>query len=147
MSASFAQATIECHSVFSWRCPSCPVQLREVANLKFATRCPPGVVRTSGSDPRLPTRMTLFTPATIHPQYDEVCVGAFLDDRLPRAPRQAGLYGACAWGPPTATAATIDAPGPRRVQWAPGAGPYRGRTTAGTAPPFGPRGPTVQTPS
>src|SRR5258707_7247502 len=88
MSASLAHATIECHSVFSCFCPSFPVHCLEVASRKFATRCPPGVVRTSGSDPRLPTRMTLFTPATLHPQCDEVCVGDFLDDRLPGAPRQ-----------------------------------------------------------
>src|SRR5438034_3094827 len=75
MSASFPQATIECHSVFSWRWPSWPVQLREVASLKFATRCPPGVVRTSGSEPRFPTRMTLFTPATMHPQCLDGYVG------------------------------------------------------------------------
>src|SRR5678816_3801767 len=77
MSASFPHATIECHSVFSWRCPSCPVHCRDVARRKLATRCPPGVDRTSGSDPRLPTRMTLFTPATVYPQSKDVCVGAY----------------------------------------------------------------------
>src|SRR5512145_1249265 len=89
MSASFPQATIECHSVLSWRWPSWPVQDRDVASLKFATRWPLGVARTSGSEPRLPTRMTLFTPATLHPQCDDVYVGAFGDDMRPIRARQA----------------------------------------------------------
>src|SRR5712671_841017 len=76
MSASLAHATIECHSVFSCFCPSFPVHCLEVASRKFATRCPPGVVRSSGSDPRLPTRMTLFTPATVYPQFENgLCRG------------------------------------------------------------------------
>src|SRR5260221_5156440 len=93
MSASFPQATIECHSVFFCFWPSCPVQLREVASRKLATRCPPGVVRTSGSEPRLPTRMTLFTPATLHPQTKMVVSRIYQDDRPPRERRQGASGG------------------------------------------------------
>src|SRR6185436_18605868 len=110
MSASFPHATIECHSVFSWRCPSCPVQLRDVANLKFATRCPPGVVRTSGSEPRFPTRMTLFTPATMHPQAMMVMSRIYEDDRPPGQGRQGASGG------------SIDALAVGRLEWLWGAG-------------------------
>src|SRR5512147_1845033 len=96
MSASFPHATIECHSVFSWRWPSCPVHWRDVASRKLATRWPPGVDRTSGSDPRLPTRMTLFTPATVYPQSKDVCVGAYDSTIGARGPVRQGDPGGLA---------------------------------------------------
>src|SRR4051812_16139157 len=49
-----------CHSVFSWRWPPLSRHLRLVARVKLATGWPDGVDRTSGSRPRLPTRITLL---------------------------------------------------------------------------------------
>src|SRR5205823_13296991 len=53
---------MRCHSVRSCFCPCLSVQFSLVAMVKFATACPLGVYRTSGSLPRLPMRMTLLTP-------------------------------------------------------------------------------------
>src|SRR5437763_7374740 len=53
---------MRCHSVRSCFCPCLSVQFSLVAMVKFATACPLGVYRTSGSLPRLPIRMTLLTP-------------------------------------------------------------------------------------
>src|ERR1044072_7657203 len=61
ISACLPKQTTLCHSVASWRLPSRSFQRRLVATLKLATRCPEGGERTSGSRPRLPTRITLFT--------------------------------------------------------------------------------------
>src|SRR5678816_3468428 len=49
-----------CHSVFSCMLPSWPFHCRLVAIDSVATRPPFWVLRTSGSAPRLPIRMTLF---------------------------------------------------------------------------------------
>src|SRR5438270_105399 len=61
-SAGLPQTTMRCHSVRSCFCPCLSVQFSLVAMVKFATACPLGVYRTSGSLPRLPMRMTLLTP-------------------------------------------------------------------------------------
>jgi hypothetical protein len=60
--------TTECHSVFSLRSPDAlSRQVSEVAIRRFTTGSPFPVRRTSGSLPRLPTRITLFTlPAMEH---------------------------------------------------------------------------------
>src|SRR6267378_4183115 len=60
-SADLPQTTMRCHSVRSCFWPALSVHASLVATVKFATACPPGVYRTSGSRPRLPTRMTLLT--------------------------------------------------------------------------------------
>src|ERR1700675_4665186 len=54
--------TTRCHSVFSLRSPVVlSRQLSEVATLKLAIGRPSWVRRISGSLPRFPTRITLFT--------------------------------------------------------------------------------------
>src|ERR1700704_3252324 len=60
-SADLPQTTMRGHSVRSCFWPALSVHASLVATVKFATACPPGVYRTSGSRPRLPTRMTLLT--------------------------------------------------------------------------------------
>src|SRR6267143_6892443 len=60
-SAVFPHTTTRCHSVRSCFWPDLSVHASFVATVKFATACPLGVYRTSGSRPRLPTRMTLLT--------------------------------------------------------------------------------------
>src|SRR5436853_3108755 len=58
--------TTRCHSVFSLRSPvALSRQLSEVATLMFTTGRPSCMRRTSGSLPRLPTRMTLLTEPAI----------------------------------------------------------------------------------
>src|SRR3982751_5467420 len=52
-----------CHSVRSWRLPSRSFQFSDVATRRLTTSTPLGMERDSGSAPRLPTRITLFTPA------------------------------------------------------------------------------------
>src|ERR1019366_3725715 len=51
-----------CHSVRSCHWPSLPLNFSLVATENFATCVPCGVNFISGSFPRFPTRMTLFTP-------------------------------------------------------------------------------------
>src|SRR5690242_1968623 len=62
--------TTRCHSVFSLRSPvALSRQLSEVATLRLAMARPSWVRRISGSLPRFPTRITLFTLpaiATLH---------------------------------------------------------------------------------
>src|SRR4051794_37251816 len=55
--------TTLCHSVRSWRSPSLLFQLSDVATRMLTTSPPLLSDRDSGSAPRLPTRITLFTPA------------------------------------------------------------------------------------
>ena len=62
ISAVRPKAVRLCHSVWSCQFPSLSFLRSLVAKLNFATAMPPGVYFTSGSFPRLPTRMTLFTP-------------------------------------------------------------------------------------
>src|ERR1700704_5851407 len=58
--------TTRCHSVFSLRSPvALSRQLSDVATLRFTTGLPFCMRRTSGSLPRLPTRMTLLTEPAI----------------------------------------------------------------------------------
>src|SRR5207245_7932267 len=64
-SAVFPHTTTRCHSVRSCFWPDLSVHASFVATVKFATACPLGVYRTSGSRPRLPIRMTLLTPAML----------------------------------------------------------------------------------
>src|ERR1700675_1929877 len=61
ISASRCQSTTLCHSVRSCHWPSLPLKRSFVANVIFATGVPCGVNFTSGSLPRFPIRMTLFT--------------------------------------------------------------------------------------
>src|SRR5215813_11746072 len=64
------KTTTRCHSVFSLRSPvALSRQVSDVATLKFAIGRPSWVRRISGSLPRFPTRITLFTLpaiATLH---------------------------------------------------------------------------------
>src|SRR3954471_23288595 len=60
-SAALPHTTPRGHSARSCFCPALSVQASLVATVKFATACPLGVYRTSGSRPRLPIRMTLLT--------------------------------------------------------------------------------------
>src|SRR5579884_3314888 len=54
--------TTRCHSVLSLRSPvALSRQVSDVATRKLTTGRPSCIRRTSGSAPRLPTRMTLFT--------------------------------------------------------------------------------------
>src|SRR5687768_6531841 len=54
--------TTECHSVFSLRSPDAlSFHVSDVAIRRFTTGSPELSRRTSGSRPRLPTRITLFT--------------------------------------------------------------------------------------
>src|SRR5256885_10526189 len=55
----FQQIT-RCHSVFSCFSPPFPVHCRLVATERVATRDPLFVLRTSGSAPRFPIKMTLL---------------------------------------------------------------------------------------
>src|SRR3954452_12166005 len=55
--------TTLCHSVRSWRFPSRSFHCSEVATRMLTTSPPLLSERASGSAPRLPTRITLFTPA------------------------------------------------------------------------------------
>src|SRR4051794_29882797 len=55
--------TTLCHSVRSWRLPSLSFQLSLVATRMLTTSPPLFSERDSGSAPRFPTRITLFTPA------------------------------------------------------------------------------------
>src|SRR4051812_32598982 len=59
--------TTRCHSVRSWRLPSLSFQFSEVATRRFTTSPPLLSERLSGSSPRLPTRITLLTPAIALP--------------------------------------------------------------------------------
>src|SRR3954452_281819 len=52
---------IRCQSVRSWRAPLASFHLSVVATLKRTIRRPSLVVRTSGSAPRLPIRVTRLT--------------------------------------------------------------------------------------
>src|ERR1051326_241576 len=61
ISAVRCQATSECHSVRSCQLPSLSLKRSLVASVNLATGVPLGVYLTSGSLPRCPTRMTLFT--------------------------------------------------------------------------------------
>src|ERR687897_315700 len=63
MRARFSlKITTECHSVFSLRSPvPLSFQLSEVAIRRFTTGSPEFRRRTSGSRPRFPTNITLFT--------------------------------------------------------------------------------------
>ena len=54
--------TTECHSVFSLRSPvPLSFHVSDVASRRFTTGSPFDRRRTSGSRPRLPTKITLFT--------------------------------------------------------------------------------------
>src|SRR5262245_42848609 len=58
--------TTRCHSVFSFRSPEAlSRQLSEVATDRLAIEEPEGICLISGSRPRLPTRITLFTDPAI----------------------------------------------------------------------------------
>src|SRR5208282_2168798 len=61
ISARRCQSTTLCHSVRSCHWPSLPLKRSLVANVIFATGVPCGVNFTSGSLPRFPIKMTLFT--------------------------------------------------------------------------------------
>src|SRR6266850_1540190 len=61
ISASRSHNTMLCHSVRSCHWPSLSLNRSLVASENFATGLPCGVYLISGSLPRFPTRMTLFT--------------------------------------------------------------------------------------
>src|SRR5215471_409830 len=50
-----------CHSVRSWRCPDLSLNTSVVAMRRLQSGRLDGVYLSSGSAPRFPTRMTLFT--------------------------------------------------------------------------------------
>src|SRR5882724_10084818 len=61
ISARRCQAMMLCHSARSCHSPALSLKRSLVARLNFATGTPLGVYLTSGSLPRFPTRITLFT--------------------------------------------------------------------------------------
>jgi hypothetical protein len=61
ISASLRQTTMLCHSVRSCRVPLLSVHDSLVAMLKLQTGSPLGVCFNSGSRPRLPMSIALFT--------------------------------------------------------------------------------------
>src|SRR5580698_7929421 len=62
--------TTRCHSVRSLRSPlALSRQLSDVATDRLTTGSPDVMRRTSGSFPRLPTKITLLTPAIVGPSY------------------------------------------------------------------------------
>src|SRR6478735_9223860 len=69
--------TTRCHSVFSLRSPvALSRQFSEVATLRLAIGRPSWVRRISGSLPRFPTRITLFTlPAIAALHSRKLCIG------------------------------------------------------------------------
>src|SRR5262245_9791839 len=72
ISPSLFHSTTPCHSVFSFISPDClSRQLSDVAMRILVTVVPPGVVRDSGSCPRLPMRMTLLMPRAMTDPCDE----------------------------------------------------------------------------
>src|SRR4051812_13967088 len=60
-SACSPQTVTRCHSVRSWRWPPLSLKTSLVAMLRLHTGRLLGVYLSSGSAPRLPTRITLFT--------------------------------------------------------------------------------------
>src|SRR5690606_1275485 len=62
ISPSLPNNFTRCHSVRSWVLPSRSLRTEVVASDRVQTAIPPCVYFTSGSLPRLPTRMTLLTP-------------------------------------------------------------------------------------
>src|SRR3954454_19054176 len=91
--------TTRCHSVRSWRLPSLSFQFSDVATRRLTTSPPLLSERLSGSSPRLPTNMTLLTPAMTLPSVrfgfarDDKRAGgaALLPFRHPRLVRHPGL--------------------------------------------------------
>src|ERR1700730_14577157 len=65
LSASFPNATTRCHSVRCCLVPLRSVKRSVVASEKFATFCPDGSARTSGSRPRFPTTIALLIDMTL----------------------------------------------------------------------------------
>src|SRR5882762_2914487 len=144
-SADLPQTTTRCHSVRSCFWPALSVHASLVATVKFATACPLGVYRTSGSRPRLPTRMTLLTlPAMLASLQVEARTLAHGPDNGPRGfapqppPGQVGdgpvqAEAGLASGDGVARAAGFARAGPgafsRPAGWGKGAG-----TTAGAGP-------------
>src|SRR6266849_10206528 len=61
ISACLPHTTILCHSVRFWRSPLRSLKDSSVAREKLQTAWPPPVYRVSGSRPKRPTRITLFT--------------------------------------------------------------------------------------
>src|SRR6266403_3897664 len=68
ISACLPHTTILCHSVRFCRSPALSLYVSSVATEKFATAWPPPVYRVSGSRPRRPTRITLFTDMSTLPE-------------------------------------------------------------------------------
>src|SRR5688572_17569712 len=67
ISASLPRNTIRCHSVSSFFSPlALSFHWKDVATDTLVSAAPSGMYRVSGSRPRLPTRMTLFTDAMSH---------------------------------------------------------------------------------
>src|SRR5262249_44492381 len=64
ISPSLPKATMECHSVCSCALPALSFQVSLVASEKRHTRVPDAAYLISGSLPKLPIRMTLFTLLT-----------------------------------------------------------------------------------
>src|SRR5215510_7028997 len=60
-SAWSPQTVTRCHSVRSWRCPDLSLNTSVVAMRRLQSGRLDGVYFSSGSAPRFPTRMTLFT--------------------------------------------------------------------------------------
>src|SRR5689334_12722897 len=64
-SARLPQTTTLCHSVRSCFTRFLSRYVSLVARRSFSTDCPPLVTRNSGSAPRLPINITLFSPSAI----------------------------------------------------------------------------------
>src|SRR5207302_8825807 len=82
--------TTRCHSVFSLRSPvALSRQLSEVATLKLAIGRPSWVRRISGSLPRFPTRITLFTLPAIAALHSLELLQSLTDPDAGRFPSRA----------------------------------------------------------
>src|SRR6267378_2615227 len=148
-SAALPHTTTRCHSVRSCFWPALSVQASLVATVKFATACPLGVYRTSGSRPRLPIRMTLLTlPAMLASLQVEARTLAHGPDNGPRGfapqppPGQVGdgpvqAEAGLASGDGVARAAGFARAGPgafsRPAGWGKGAGTTAGAGGVGSA--------------
>src|SRR5438105_10188698 len=102
--------TTRCHSVFSLRSPvALSRQLSEVATLRLAIGRPSWVRRISGSLPRFPTRITLFTlPAIAALHSRKHWIGQTLG--YPLELWHCLLRPACLLGPPLNRPYTLPAP-------------------------------------
>src|SRR3954470_20105067 len=82
-SARRPKKAMRCHSVASFISPlALSFHLSVVATRMLVTASPLGRYLVSGSAPRLPTMITLFTDAMSHPSYEPLCLAQRAAGRL-----------------------------------------------------------------